>query len=163
MNCLKILASVIPILRRCSEMLDKPGRVRLHSRAVASIGIDASPNDVAPDELGCAETVNAIHKAEFGVEIGGDVSTYRMYRALKDHPDFTKVDAPLPGDVVISPTGYGGTDEVTNGHVGIVGDGRTIMSNDSRKGTWESNYDISSWTDRYVHKGKYPMYYFRRT
>lgn len=136
-------------------------RDRLYNRAVSCIGIDASPNDLAPDELGCAETVNAIHRKEFGFDIGGSLSTYNMYQALKASKEFIKADQPMPGDVVISPTGYG-SGALPNGHVGIVGKDGKIMSNDSYKGTFEENYTLTTWYNRYVVKGGYPMDYYRR-
>lgn len=144
---------------------DLSARERLHNRAVGCLGTDASPNDVAPDELGCAETVNAIHKREFGFEIGGGLSTALMYKALEVSPYFQRVDQPDKGDIALSPTGMG-NGNLPNGHVGIVGDGvgegRVIMSNDSFKGTFEANYTIKKWKDRYMVKGGYPLLFYRR-
>ena len=139
---------------------DFSNRGQLYLAAIAAIGRDASPNDVAPDELGCAETVNAIHENAFGYQIGGDVSTYRMYRALKRHPRFYEVETPLPGDVIISPTGYGNGSMV--GHVGIVGKDNIIMSNSSATGTWEENYTIDEWIERYKNQGGLPVKFYRR-
>lgn len=139
----------------------KNNRLILFSAAVKSLGTDASPNDVAPDEYGCAETVNEIHKKAFGFQIGGTVSTYNLYSALKNSKLFIKVDQPLEGDVVISPTGYG-NGKLKNGHVGIVGGSDLIMSNDSATGMFLENYTIDSWRKRYVDTGGYPMHYFRR-
>lgn len=136
-------------------------REKLYQTAFGCIGTDASPNDVAPDELGCAETVNAIHKKTFGHEIGGSVSTYLLYQALRSSTEFIKVDAPLRGDIVISPTGYG-SGGLSNGHVGIVADSGMIMSNDSRTGLFSLNYTLDSWRNRYVKLGGYPMDFYRR-
>jgi hypothetical protein len=136
---------------------------KLHAAALSFIGKDASPNDLAPDELGCAETVNAIYKSVFGAEIGGSISTYRLYAALKTHPNFTKVTKPLAGDIVISPTGYGGKNGITNGHCGIVSNNGDILSNDSRTGKFEKNYTIASWSKRYAEKGGYPVHFYRRS
>ena len=81
-------------------------REHLFATACKYIGTDASPNDVAPDEYGCAESVSDIFNKAFDEELGGDVSTYRMWRAIKDDPRFTLVDDPEAGDIIISPTGY---------------------------------------------------------
>lgn len=135
-------------------------RTKLFNTAVKSLGIDASPNDLAPDEVGCAETVNAIFKATFGKEVGGGLSTGLMYKALKDDKRFIKVDQALPGDIIISPTGYG-TGGLSNGHVGIVGENESIMSSSSATGTFESNYTLKKWVARYRDKGGYPIYFFR--
>lgn len=139
-------------------------RELLYAKALASCGTDASPNDLAPDELGCAETVNEIHKGVFGDYISprNILSTYQLYKDLQARPDFIVVEHPKPGDIVISPTGYGkGT-----GHVGIVGENGTIMSNNSFKdsdgvrGIFDQNYTIDSWRRRFVERGNFPMRFF---
>lgn len=139
---------------------DEPGEI-LYKTALSYLGTDASPSDIAPDELGCAESVNCVHKKAFGKEIGGDVSTYRLYGALKAHPLFKKVDVPARGDIIISPTGFG-KGSIPNGHTGIVGEAGTIMSNESRSGKFEKNFTIETWRARYEKLGKYPVHFFRR-
>lgn len=140
---------------------DFSARGRLYLGALMSLGKDASPNDIVPDEYGCAESVNAIHHKVFGFDIGGDVSTNKMYKVLKTSPLFLKVDQPLEGDIIISPTGYG-NGRLPNGHVGIVSKDRIVMSNDSATGTFIENYTLDTWAARYVDQGGYPVCYFRR-
>ena len=41
-----------------SLRMNDENRIKLYEAARSFIGTDASPNDLAPDELGCAETVN---------------------------------------------------------------------------------------------------------
>ena len=156
---IKELLEQIAVLQ---EMLNniKSNRERLYDAAIAAIGTDASPNDLAPDELGCAETVNAIFESVFGKQIGGALSTHNMYLALKDDKRFIKVDQAMPGDIIISPTGYG-NGGLSNGHVGIFKDSETIMSNSSATGTWEVNYTLKKWVARYRNKGGYPIFFFR--
>lgn len=156
---IKALLAQIAILQALLDSI-KVNRVKLYDAAVASIGIDASPNDIAPDEVGCAETVNAIFKSVFGAEAGGSLSTHNMYLSLLKDKRFIKVDQPLPGDIIISPTGYG-SGGLSNGHVGIIGQKDTIMSNSSATGTFESNYTLKAWRDRYAGKGGYPVVFFR--
>lgn len=150
-----------PLTRELLNRLTKNNRTILHTTAIGCLGIDASPNDVAPDEYGCAETVNAIYEKAFGRQIGGTVSTYSMYEALQYSPEFIRVDIPLPGDIVISPTGHG-NGNLSNGHVGIVFSSDQIMSNSSETGTFEKNYTVREWRERYVFRGGYPMVYFRK-
>lgn len=133
----------------------------LYHTARGCLKTDASPNDVAPDEYGCAETVNAVHSKAFGYEIGGNISTYRMYEALTKSPFFIRVDQPDRGDIIISPTGYG-NGNLTNGHVGIMASSTDIMSNDSYTGKFEKNFTLKSWRDRYSKVGGYPVVFFRR-
>jgi len=111
-------------------------------------------------DLGCAESVNNVFKRTFGRSIGGGTSTYLMYQALKDTNRFIKVQNPLPGDVVISPSGYGNK-VIPSGHTGIVGEGEWIMSNDSSTGLFKQNFTHASWNARYKVKGNYPIHYFR--
>lgn len=159
---MKTLKQLISIFKDAiSPVTVGNNRLILFATAVKCLGTDASPNDLAPDEVGCAETVNAIHKKAFGFEIGGKLSTYQMYSALQKSKYFIKVDQPLEGDIVISPTGYG-NGNLKNGHVGIKGEYDKIMSNASATGTFEENYTMKSWKERYVDKGGYPMHFFRR-
>jgi len=139
-----------------------PAGEKLYKVAYGCLGIDASPNDKAPDEYGCAETINDIVYSAFGDYAGGDISTYRMYNSIRNNIKFVKVMIPVKGDIILSPTGYGGANGIRNGHVGIIGDKGTIMSNDSNTGKFLQNYTIESWTSRYKIRGNYPIYYFRR-
>ncbi len=120
-------------------------REKLYDVAYSFLGKDASPTDKAPDDLACAESVNAVYKAAFGSEIGGDVSTLRMYEALQTYSAFREVIDPLYGDIIISPTTLA---RVPVGHVGIVGKWQ-IMSNNSYNGKWEAHYTLQSWRLRY--------------
>jgi Bacteriophage peptidoglycan hydrolase. len=144
------------------EVLGVSKRETLYGYAKSQIGKKKS-GIKAPKEYGCAEAVNRIFKECFGYEIGGDVSTARLYQVLLSGPRFTKIKAPnraLRGDIVISPTGYG-SGAIANGHVGIFSDDGKIMSNNSYTGLWEENYDSYSWVKRYVLEGGYPMEVFR--
>lgn len=153
------LQANIKLMNNTSE-----NRERLYETAISCLGTDVTPKDLVPDNVACAETVNAVYAKAFGKSLGGGASTYLMYNSLLKHPDFTQVLTPLSGDIVISPTGYSrnGGKTVPNGHVGIVGENETIMSNDSPTGLFKANYSIKGWTDRYVIKGGYPMVFFRR-
>lgn len=152
----KNMTNVIPVPAEANRKI-------LYKVAVESIGTDASPKDIAPDNLGCAETINAIYEKAFGAQIGGDVSTYRLYSCLKNHPYFESVSDPLPGDIIISPTGYNSPQNpMKNGHAGFVGENGVVMSNESKNGKFEVNYTIQSWRDKYQTKGGYPVKFFRR-
>lgn len=135
-------------------------REKLLSLAKESIGKDVSPNDVAPDEYGCAESVSElINKiTPFGVE----VSTTKLFNKLNTDPRFERTTSLEPGNILISPTGYGkNTSLVPCGHTGVIVENECICSNDSLKGTWEKNYTISSWVKRFRQYGGYPLYVFK--
>lgn len=158
------LQALVFQLRIQLALIEKPqgmnNREKLYFKAKEFIGVDASPADTVPDEVACAESVNAIHKACFGFPIGGDVSTYRLYAALKNSPFFTIVITPLRGDVVLSPTGYG--NGTIPGHVGYLGDNDIIYSNDSGTGLFSTKYSLTDWRQRYQQKGGFPVLFFRR-
>ncbi len=141
--------------------LTKNNRENFWASAQSYLGTDVTPNDLVPDEVGCAEAVNEVHYKTFGQYIGGGASTYNLYACLNASKDFIRVDTPLYGDIVISPTGYG-NGKLSNGHVGIVSKDNKIMSNNSFNGYFEENYTVDSWRKRYVDVGGYPMVYFRK-
>lgn len=134
---------------------------KLYRFAKDCLGVDASPFDVAPDEFGCAETINGIVRMAFGEPVGGGVSTIGLYYALKQSRYFAEVKNPLPGDIIISPTSFG-NGKIKNGHTGIVAPMNHIMSNSSSTGKFELNYSIKSWTERYGKEGGFPILFYRR-
>lgn len=119
--------------------------VILHAIAVSLLGVDASPADRADDEYGCADTVNMIHKAAFGFEIGGATQTAEMVKVLRSNPRFEKVDKPTAGTIIMSATVW-----PKIGHVGIMMDETKVMSNSSSTGLWTQNYTLESWKKRYI-------------
>lgn len=131
-----------------------------------ALGTDASPNDKAPDELGCAETVTTLLKKLYP-ETPIITGTWTLWEYLKDHKNgWIPTNDYEPESIVISPTGTGHKGAV--GHVGIVGENGIIMSNDSgvanraNKGKFLANYTIETWTDRYRTRNGMPVYLFKR-
>lgn len=141
---------------------DQLNRIKLYCAALSYLGTDASPNDDAPDEYGCADSVSKIILNTFPGVIRGSVSTTQLYQQLKLSSGFYRVLDFRPGDIIISPTGYG-NGSIANGHVGIIGEGEEIMSNTSSTGLWTQNYTLKTWVDRYRNKGGYPLFIFRKT
>lgn len=141
---------------------DQIKRVRLYLTALTFLGKDASPQDEANDELGCADSVSKVIQASFPDAIRGSVSTSDLYNQLKASKQFDRVLDFRAGDVIISPTGYGKTGKISNGHVGIVGENEEIMSNSSSTGLWTTNYTLASWVARFRKLGGYPIFVFRK-
>ena len=112
-------------------------------------------------DYGCAEALNNIVREALGEEIGGGASTYLMYQTLKNSPKFKKMAAPIIGDIIISPSGYGATGKIPNGHVGIISDNGKIMSNNSLTLKWDEYYTLESWKKRYEKTGGYPVDFFQ--
>lgn len=138
----------------------KPAREYILDVAETYIGKEASVKNLAPEELGCAESVSHIlHKcfADFPDDI---TYTATLYSLLQQHPNFKRVLDFKPGNVIISPTGYGNGKVV--GHVGIMGRDGIIMSNNSNTGLWDTKFDLPKWIARYRNKGGLPIYVFER-
>lgn len=160
------LTRLIELLSWYIKNYDASSPKKLFITAACSLGTDASPNDHAPDEFGCAETVDEIHRKALGVYIlgtGPTLSTAVLYAKFRaDTINWEPVALPLPGDVVISPTGYGTNPAMPSGHTGYIGIENNIMSNNSATGLFLENYTIDSWKARFATIGGYPVFYFRR-
>jgi len=130
----------------------------IYRMALDHLGVDASPNDKVPDELGCAETVTTILNKAVGTPIITGTWTMYDYMNRNWHP----TERPKAGDVLISPTGESkfGNKAPFVGHTAIVGERGVLLSNDSRTGKFMTNYTMESWKARYVKKGGYPMYFY---
>jgi flagellum-specific peptidoglycan hydrolase FlgJ/tRNA A-37 threonylcarbamoyl transferase component Bud32 len=131
---------------------------RLLSVTMANIGTlrsDTIPG-TSNGNLGCAAIVNTLVNAAYGKPITGTsrrvgLGTSEMYETLRKTA--TEVDKPMPGDVVISPSGPKGI-----GHVGIVLEGGKIASNSSKIAKLQQNYTLDSWGNKYHKLG---VHYFR--
>lgn len=152
--------------RDCLRMLQMLGIIRamiynqdIYDTAYASLGRDASPEDSAPDEYGCANSVSeVIQKALPDLHFPLFLSTRTLYQYLLNSPSFKLVQAPTPGCIILSVTGTG-NGVVKTGHTGIVGK-TWIMSNDSRTGTWEANYTPEGWRRYFEIKGGMATHFF---
>lgn len=159
-----ILARIIGFLSNLFSNGMPSNNQLLYGGALAHLGKDASPNDLAPDELGCAESVNDIYKKVFGDYFykGNQLSTYWMHKALReDTARFKRVFEPKPGTIIISPT-----NAFQTGHVGICGENGVIMSNNSFKdsagvkGVFDENYTFASWQRYFGERKKLPVYLY---
>src|SRR5690348_7159050 len=112
------------LIKRIAELtailLGLQKRKSLYDIALASLGIDASPADLAPDELGCAETVSTLLARvlpQFPIVTG----TWSLLDVLRRYPGIKEVTPLWPevGDIVLYATGQGSG--IFPGHVGIVG------------------------------------------
>lgn len=163
MNRSTILLALLTKVKALIEQLHISMQKDLVDVALAHIGKDASPNDLAPDELGCAETVTTLLKKVYP-ETPILVSTYALYDYLRNPANGYKQvwDAEVwpEGAIIISPTGFGRAG--THGHVGITLSGERIASNSSATGTFEQNYTHESWKAYYCDKLGYPNFLFIR-
>lgn len=126
-----------------------------------ALGKDITPDDLVPDAVACAITVSTLINSVDATfpKVAG---TWTLYDILEHRRDYTRVTEPMPGDIVISPTGFSKSKTVPNGHTGIIMNSKKIASNDSATGKFMENYTIKSWTDRYVTTGGYPLFLYRK-
>lgn len=134
-------------------------RQQLYQAAKDCLGLDMIEDPTVDISVGCAESVNAVFKKAFGREIGGGASTAAMYAVLQKDPRFKLVNEPIPGDIIISPTGTS-SKKAPHGHVGLVGY-HGIMSNNSMTGTWQEYYTLESWKEYYQDRLGFPVLYFQ--
>jgi hypothetical protein len=165
MKKLLALLEQLQAILEAMQQEDKPNE--LYMAAFASIGLDISPRDVAPDEVACAESLCEVVKDAFPeLNFPTIISTAVLYQHLTKSPSFVQVDTPVGGEIIISPTGTG-NGKLKNGHVGIMGrkksqDGSLwIMGNDSRTGIWSANFTLQSWRAYYERKGGFPVLFFK--
>lgn len=132
----------------------------LYKTAKDAIGEDVSPQDFAPDELGCVESLSRIIQRAFPeLRFPTMLSTRELHAYLQTSLSFDLISEPQYGDIILSVTGTG-NGRISNGHTGIVGK-TWIMSNDSRTGAWEANYQLASWKRYYEGKGNFPTLFYR--
>ena len=132
-------------------------KLRLYRAALDTIGRDASPDDLANDVVGCAESVTTIMRPIFGNPV--ILGTATFYEYLRYSTYFYQVTIPETGDILVSPTGMG--NGTIQGHTAIVGKNGTLLSNDSYTGKFMANYTLDTWKKRYVDQGNLPMFFFR--
>ena len=132
---------------------------KIYEVAKSFLGKDVTPHDNVPDEVACMEVVNEIVHIATGSSIGGGASTYLGFGCLHDPKRFLKVETPLPGDIIISPSGYSSRG-FRNGHVGVVGKFH-ILSNFSDTGKLEDYYTLEAWNKQYGEIMGFPVFYFR--
>lgn len=137
----------------------------LYTEATRHLNIDASPDDLARDEIGCAESVSCIIQKvfpDFPVITGTYTLLEKLEKDFRFEKTFHNRFSQVPkGTIILCATVPG---KPFPGHVGIFGTENTIMSNDSRKeylGKFLSNYTLGSWYKRWVEWGKYDVHYFK--
>lgn len=138
-------------------------RFKLYSTVLSFMDTDASPKDEASDEVGCADTASYVIIAALGPVIKHTLSTADLFNQLNKSKSFKRVVGEItPGCIIISPTAIGKQPgNLTNGHVGFIGEGDEVVSNSSASGLLVQNFTVASWVARYRDIGKYPVYIFK--
>lgn len=124
------------------------------------LGQNLSVGTGVPSYVACAISVNKVVTDSLGEPAGGGASTLALYQALLKNPKWKEVNMPLPGSILVSPTGYGTNETYPHGHTGIVGN-FGICSNDSASGLWLENYaDYNVWKAQFEITEGYPTFIF---
>ncbi len=144
-----VLTQVVQLLQRI-KLMKTP---TLYEVALRVLGTDASPRDIAPDDLGCAESVSELIRTIIPT-FPRYTGTASLREALDKHPRFRKVTVPMPGTIIVSPTDI---HKPYPGHAGIFLAGNKIASSTSATGKFESNYTLATWQKRW---GKFPTFYY---
>ena len=129
------LQALLAKLAALQQLLALRRTMSLHQECLKLLGTDVTPRDLIPDDVACAETVSTIIRRvvpDFPIIPG----TYTLWRQLENDSRFRRVTVPMPGTIIISPTGTAKKLEGTpsNGHTGFFDQGANIMSNRSRDG-----------------------------
>lgn len=131
---------------------------------MSRIGTDASPHDLAPDELGCAETITTVRR-EYDGTTPIMIGTWSAYVYL-EHPanGWERIKEPEPECLILSPTGLGKKGK--HGHIGVcilVNGQLVVISNDSRTGKFIQNFTPMSWLQYFGSKDMgFPTFYYRK-
>lgn len=133
--------------------LDTP-RECLFKLAKENLGRDITPEDKIPDEVACAESVSALLK-KIDPSFPIIPHTATMHKFMKSSSSFKNTLELAPGNIIISPTGYG--NGTIRGHVGVILEGGKIASNNSNSGLWEDYFTITTWVKRYRGIGGFPV------
>jgi len=114
---------------------------------------DASPDNIAPSEVACAETLTfLINKVDPTIKWTSRTSTSAVNGDLsRMTKKFQVVQLPRAGDIRMSPSIYR-NGELIHGHCAVFLDSYWMASNDSKSGKLRKNYTNDSWAERYRDK-----------
>lgn len=147
----------IPLQVKYPEKLMPNKSEKLYDVAYSFIGKDASPKELAPDVVSCAESLSNVMINAGVPDLHHPIlGTAQLNQWLHDH--FTEVEFPEVGDVVMSATGSG--NGRIKGHCGVMGK-HTVMSNNSQSGLWDYHWKLEDWIKYYEGYGGIPTRYYR--
>lgn len=132
----------------------------LYQTAAGCLGTHQTLNPSVPNDVGCAEAWSSVAKKAGVLDIPatGIAGTANLYLWLTSNPAFKRVTSPLPGDTIISPTGYGNGS--VEGHVGFIAKSG-ILSNNSDNGLFQEKWTLPAWNAHYGVAGELPVAFFR--
>lgn len=158
---LSLIQTILNLANKLVEILKKKDmskQERFLALCKSKIGTDFTPDYPVPDEVSCALAVTTLLR-QIDSTIPIITGTWALDDYLKTSGKFKRVEEPVgeikPGSIVCSPTGQGNGNVV--GHTGVYFDNDRIISNSSITGLWETNYNRTTWRNRYSFKGGLPI------
>lgn len=136
--------------------------LKIYNVAKECLGTHITLDDNVPHELGCAEAISYILKQTelfATLPATGFPGTAALADWLTSNPLFEEVEEPIPGDIVVYPTGSSSIDS-PHGHVFICGK-YGLLSNDSATGLFLEVWDIKKATEYYQNVLKFMPHFFR--
>lgn len=157
----QIRKKIVDLTKQIADLqvqLSISGSIYLAAKTCLHTHITLDPS--VPKELGCAEAVSFVLKKAgvSGLPGAGFPGTSALYSWLG--ANFQIVTSPMPGDVIISPTGTSSISS-PHGHTGIVAQ-YGVLSNDSDTGLWLEKYTLDTWKTYFGDTLGFPIYYFRQ-
>lgn len=119
------------------------------------VGSDLS--EIAPDELGCAESCTRLINAVFPGVIKINTGTASVYRDLKTNSHWQEISKPEDGCIIIAVTGEG--NPKFHGHMGIVC-GNIVYSNNSVRKIWDKHLSVQFFVGYFSNLG-FPIRYYK--
>lgn len=142
-----------PLVKRILSVYPIHKQVSVYVKLV--LGTDLS--FVAPDELGCAESVTRIFNyLAPELQLPVVTGTWTLDQALKSNPHFIPIQrlSNCDGCIIIAVTGEG----VGSGHVGIIV-GDRVYSNNSFSGRWDKHFTHDGFRNYFIKRG-FPIKYY---
>lgn len=123
----------------------------------AKLYAGADLSQIAPNELGCAESVTRLVNTLFAGSVSLTTGTSTLYSDLVHNRHWKRVYSPVEGCMILAVTGQG-RDPKAHGHVGIVS-GPLVYSNKSETGQWDKHLSVAYFTYMFMKQG-FPIHYF---
>jgi len=128
-----------PWVRRAWSIFPKSTQLSFYAKL--SLGLDLS--SIAPDKLGCAESVTRILNMLWPGIVPVTQSTIELDKYLNSSNAFYLTDTPRSGNIILAVT----VGE-NHGHAGVVV-GDVVFSNNSRTGKWDRHMSVRMFLDYY--------------
>lgn len=138
----------------------------LYNTARSLLGINLA---VGNEWLGCAQSFSAVNNRAFPGKKIHFLGTSQCYDWMKNSPKWLELKNPEPKCTIVSVTSMIPQGSfLEHGHIGILGqfladdNSYYIMSNDSYRGYWNTQFTLKRWENYYIKYGRIPTFYFKR-